>query len=331
MGYSSSVYKAAADRLAERRLSAEKSADMRRREIYEKLPRARELEQAIAFCGVEAARTVLRGGNAAEEMTKLKDKNLGMQRELKALLLQNGYAENALDPQYACTKCNDTGYVEQGNRTLMCACLKRELVACACEELNRSIPLSLCTFESFSPEHYSKLPDPDTGLVPYRHMEKVLKYCKGYAQNFTPDSESILMRGNTGLGKTHLSLAIATEVIRRGYGVIYISAPTLALQLEKERFSRDSRDSLNGTLDTLSSCDLLIVDDLGTEFRNSFTLSQIYSLFNARLLRRKPFIISTNLTIQELEREYTDRFVSRINGAAQKLDFIGEDLRAKLK
>ena len=259
-------------------------------------------------------------------MTKLKEKNLSMQSELKQLLVQNGYAENALEPQYACEKCSDTGYVEQGNRTLMCSCLKRELVACACEELNRSIPLSLCSFESFSLERYSKAVDPSTGFVPYRHMEKVFKYCRAYAQNFTPDSESILMRGKTGLGKTHLSLAIAKEVIGRGYGVIYVSAPALALKLEKERFSRDEQTE---TLDALSSCDLLIVDDLGTEFRNNFTVSQIYNLFNARLLRRKPFIISTNLTIAELEREYSDRFVSRINGAAQKLDFIGEDLRIK--
>ena len=328
MGYSSSVYKTASDKLAERRLAAEKSADMRRKEIYERLPRAKELEQAIAFCGVEAARTVLRGGDAVAEMTKLKEKNLGLQRELKELLLSNGYAENALEPQYSCEKCNDTGYFEQGNRTLMCSCMKRELVACACDELNRSIPLSLCSFEAFDLERYSKTLDPSTGLVPYRHMEKVLKYCMAYARNFTPDSESILMRGKTGLGKTHLSLAIATEVIKRGYGVIYVSAPALALQLEKERFSREEQ---TGTLDALSTCDLLIVDDLGTEYRNSFTLSQIYNLFNARLLRRKPFIISTNLTIAELEREYSDRFVSRINGAAQKLDFIGEDLRIKRK
>ena len=159
-----------------------------------------------------------------------------------------------------------------------------------------------------------------------RHMEKIFKFCKSYAQNFTPEAGSILMKGATGLGKTHLSLAIANEVIRRGYGVIYVSAPALFAKLEKEHFSR-SADS--DTMDTLLGCDLLIIDDLGTEFKSQFATAQAYQLFNARVLQSKPVIVSTNLTMAELEREYSNRFVSRVNGAAQKLDFVGDDLRIK--
>ena len=329
MGYSSIVYKNAADKLAAKRLAAQKQADERRAEIYDRFPRARELEQQIASCGAEAAKTVLCGGDVVAEMTKLKEKNLALQAELRTLLIESGYGENALEPQYSCAQCGDTGYYEYQNRTIMCPCMKRELVACACDELNRTAPLTLCTFDSFSVDKYSREKDPSTGIVPYAHMEKILKYCKAYASGFTPQSESILMKGATGLGKTHLSLAIANEVIRRGYGVIYVSAPALLAELEKEYFSRTASDS--GTAEMLSDCDLLIIDDLGTEFRTQFSTSQIYQIFNARVLRHKPVIINTNLTMAELEKAYTDRFVSRINGAAQKLDFLGRDVRIRRK
>lgn len=327
MGYSGSVHKNAADRLAQRRLAAEKQADARRRQIYEKLPRARELEQAIAACGSAAVRAVLRGGDVVEEMTQLKEKNLSLQAELRDLLLQNGYAANALEPQYSCEKCSDTGYVEQGSRTVMCGCLKQQLVACACEEFNRIVPLQLSTFETFDVERYSKTVDPATGVVPYNQMEKIIRFCKAYARGFTPQSQSILMKGATGLGKTHLSLAIANEVIRRGYGVMYVSAPELVIRLERERFSREREGA--DTLETLTACDLLIIDDLGTEHHSSYTDSQVYTLFNARLLSGKPVIISTNLTMMQLQQDYSERFVSRINGAAQKLDFLGTDYRVQ--
>ncbi len=327
MGYSSSVYKNAADRLAQRRLTAEKQADERRKEIYEKYPRARELEQEIASCGTAAVRAVLRGGDVVAEMTVLKERNLALQAELRALLTANGYAENALEPHYTCAKCGDTGYYELGDRTVMCTCLKQQLVACACEEFNRIVPLTLSTFESFSVDKYSKVKDPATGIVPYYHMDKIFKFCKAYANSFTPHSQSILMKGATGLGKTHLSLAIANEVIRRGYGVMYVSAPELVIKLERERFSRDREGG--DILETLTACDLLIIDDLGTENHSSYTDSQVYTLFNARMLNHRPVIISTNLSMAELERDYSGRFVSRINGAAQKLDFLGSDLRIK--
>ena len=329
MGYSSIIYKNAADKMAAKRLSAQKRADMRREEIYDRYPRVKELEQQIASCGAEAAKTVLRGGDVVAEMTKLKEKNLALQDELRRLLIESGFGENALEPQYFCARCGDTGYYEQDNRTIMCQCMKRELVACACEELNRTAPLSLCTFDSFSVDRYSREKDAETGIVPYAHMEKIFKYCKGYAASFTPQSKSILMKGATGLGKTHLSLAIANEVIRRGYGVIYVSAPSLLAELEKEYFSRNSSGS--GTAEMLADCDLLIIDDLGTEFRTQFSTSQIYQIFNSRILRHKPVIINTNLSMSELEKAYTDRFVSRINGAAQKLDFLGDDIRIRKK
>lgn len=328
MGYSSSVQKAAADRLFERRLKAEKDADRRRADIYNKLPRTKELEKAISQCGIMAARAVIGGGDVAEQMKQLRDTNLAMQSELAEILSSNGYSADVFEPDYHCKKCNDTGYYDENGRTLVCSCMKQALVACACDELNRIAPLSLSTFESFSLDYYEKSQDGRTGISPYNQMSRILRYCQNYAEKFSKNSESILMKGATGLGKTHLSLAIANEVIKKGFGVIYVSAPSLMQRLEKQFFSKDNDDS---ALDILLDCDLLIVDDLGTEFHGQFSVSQMYNIFNSRMLCNKPIIINTNLTMRELEKIYTERFVSRISGNAQKLDFLGSDIRIRKK
>lgn len=328
MGYSSSVYKAAADRLFERRLNAEREADRRKVEIFKILPRTKELEKEISRCGIQAARAVIGGGDVAEEMKNLRDRNLAMQSELAEILNSNGYNKDVFEPAYRCKVCNDTGYYEENGRTLVCSCLKQALVTCACEELNRTAPLSLSTFDSFSLDYYDKEIDSKTGISPYSHMSKILRYCQSYADNFTKNSESILMKGATGLGKTHLSLAIANEVIKKGYGVIYVSAPSLMQKLEKLYFSRDDD---NSAIDMLMECDLLIIDDLGTEFHSQLSVSLMYNIFNSRMLANKPVIINTNFDLRELEKNYTERFVSRIIGNAQKLDFLGSDIRVRKK
>ena len=328
MGYSSSVYKTAADRLFERRLKAERDADRRRKAIYSEIPRVKELEKEISACGIKAARAVIKGDDVQPEIEKLRDKNLAMQKELKDLLASNGYSKNVFEPHYICKKCGDTGYYDENGKTLVCSCLKNMLVACACEELNRTAPLALSTFDSFSLDYYDKREDPDLGTSPYIQMSKILAYCRNYAEKFRKNSESLLMKGATGLGKTHLSLAIANEVIKKGFGVIYASAPSLMTRLEKSYFSKSDDDS---ALNMLIESDLLIIDDLGTEIHGQFSVSLLYNIFNSRMLLNKPIIINTNLTMRELEKIYTERFVSRINGNARKLDFLGDDIRIRRK
>ena len=166
----------------------------------------------------------------------------------------------------------------------------------------------------------------DKQVSPYERMSKVLAYCKKYARTFSLDSPSIMMRGATGLGKTHLSLAIANEVIQNGFGVIYVSAPMLLSTLEKSHFKYDY-DTEEETINSLVTCDLLIIDDLGTEFQSSYSTSTIYNIFNSRLLNRKPTIMNTNLTLKDLEKSYSPRFVSRVMGNCAKIDFLGRDIR----
>lgn len=328
MGYSNSVYKAASDILHERRLNAEKAAERRKEEVYERFPRVKELEKQISMGGIKTARAVLAGGDVKKAVSKLRDQDLAMQAEVKRILTDNGYPANYFEPKYFCKKCEDKGYYDINGKTVRCSCMKSALVTCACAELNRYAPLSLSTFESFDLEYYDKSINPKVKTSPYEHMSKVFRLCQNYADNFSKNSESILMSGETGLGKTHLSLAIANEVIKKGYGVVYASAPPIISKLEKEYFSSDKDDSL---FSMLADCDLLIIDDLGTEFYSQFAVSQFYNLFNSRMLSNKPIIINTNLTITELKEKYTDRFVSRICGNACQLDFLGRDIRIRRK
>ena len=172
--------------------------------------------------------------------------------------------------------------------------------------------------------YYSSVSD-GTAPSAFEQMKKIYQYCKRYAENFSSHSANLLMSGRTGLGKTHLSLAIAKAAIQKGFGVIYGSAPDLLAQIEKERFSRG--DSANQTLDLMLDCDLLILDDLGAEFATNFTAATIYQIMNSRLNKGLPTIISTNLSFSALQERYGDQIASRISGGFVPLLCVGKDIR----
>ena len=230
-----------------------------------------------------------------------------------------------MDIHYTCPDCKDTGYIEHDNRTDICECLQKLMSDIAGEMLSDNLTLDEYTFDNFKLDYYSKDPDSD-GKIPFNRMSNIYRYCVDYADNFTPHSKSLLMIGATGLGKTHLSLAIANAVIRKGMSVVYTTAPDILFKLEKEHFSYQYAAQEN-TYNSLLKCDLLVLDDLGSEFSTEFTRTCIYNLFNSRLLAGKPVIISTNMTIDEMIESYSQRFVSRLIGSSDRLDFIGEDIR----
>ena len=325
MGYSREIKRKAAQTLSERRLDAEYKADKLKQHIFSTVPEAEEYERKIASCGINAARTIVKGGDVKEKLESLKTLSLRLQREQEELLNLHGYTRDDFRPKFHCQKCSDKGFYEYENRTLMCDCLKKAMVDAAREELNRNSPLTLSTFEDFDLKYYAMDIDEGFPRSAYDQMSAILRFCKRYADTFTTDSPSIFMRGLTGLGKTHLSLAIANEVIQKGYGVIYVTAPRICSVLEKEHFSKNRPEV--STEELLLECDLLIVDDLGTEFNSQFSNTALYNLFNSRLLSGKPVIISTNLELRELRDLYTDRFVSRIIGQAKRLEFYGKDVR----
>lgn len=322
MPYSKDTYLKAESILSERRNKNSSEYEKRRNDFFLAFPRAKEIERLLCTTATAVGRAVLSGENVREQLEKLKKENLALQQELRNIITGAGFSENYLDPIYDCKACKDTGYIDGK----MCECLKTLLKTITYEQINALSPLSLSSFDNFSLEYYPEASQ--TGGSPREKMSKIFSFCKEYARDFSSDSRSILMQGGTGLGKTHLALAIANEVIAGGYGVIYCSAPSIVQKLESEHFSKYEEEE---TLKQLNSCDLLILDDLGTEFSTQFSSSILYNIFNTRISSGKPIIISTNLELDELERQYSARFVSRVMGSCVKMKFVGNDIRFNKK
>jgi DNA replication protein DnaC len=248
--------------------------------------------------------------------------NTAAQAELARLLRENGLPADYLQVKYACAACRDTGY-DRGRR---CACFTDLLQSLAYRELCMDTPLERCGFDNFSLEYYSTAPDPVTGVIPRKKMEEHLRFCMRYAESFGPRSPNLLFTGPTGLGKTHLSLAIARAALAGGHTVVYGAAQNLLGRLEREHFARYGEQPGDAE-QTLLGCGLLVLDDLGAEFSTSFTQSSIYNLINTRLMAQKPMIVSTNLGVPQLNEKYGERVTSRIIGSYTTLRFFGADIR----
>ncbi len=325
MGYSQKIYDSANEQLQRRRLANEQDLERRRDLLYRRSPRAEQIVQRLAHTSILAARAVIQGADARAKLEELKKQNQQLQTELNKIIATFGLPQNYLDEWYVCNQCHDTGYVNGK----MCSCLKQLLRNSAYEELNRDSQLELCDFDTFSLDYYPKIPMPsqsqtDKRTTYYDYMSGVFARCRQYASNFNPKSSSLMFQGAPGLGKTHLSLAIAKAVIDKGFGVVYASAPLILMKMEKEYFS------YNNCFDTqqlLLDCDLLIIDDLGTEFIGKTGKSAFYNIINLRTAQKKPIIISTNLAGKELETMYDKRIISRIIGACKPIKFCGVDIR----
>lgn len=321
MSYKRSVYIKAKQILDERRASALRAQEIRHRQIAMEYPELLEIEREMAQCGADTIKAIGMGADAAEFIRQLSVKSLAAQDKRKALLKKAGYSENYLDVEYNCPVCKDTG----SHDGYYCQCYKRLIREVAAEELSAASPLKRCTFESFSLSNYPDVTDKALGVNQREYMTKVYDYCKAYAEDFTTKSKNLLMMGATGLGKTHLSLAIANRVLEKGYDVYYDSIQNIMDKLEGEHFGRLPREE--SIKDDILSCDLLIIDDLGVEFSTQFTVSELHNIINTRILRCLPTIISTNLELADIEKQYSQRIASRIIGTSMPLRFCGNDIR----
>ena len=323
MGYSAEIYQQAMQTIARRRADAELTAQRRRAQTEAQIPALRELNAQIARAGLDAVKAIGMKENADGYIAALSRNSLDAQAKRKTLLLEAGYPEDYLSVPYTCKACSDTGFCDG----IRCACVDTLLKNLAYSALCSDFPLDKCTFDTFNLALYSKRTDTTTGAVPYERMQRILNYCKEYAAAFTADAPSLFFYGETGLGKTHLSLAIAGEVVQKGFGVIYGSAQNLLDQMEREHFKGGSE----GVSESILKCDLLILDDLGAEFSTAFTIAAVYNVINTRLQSGLPVVISTNLTVKELEKRYTRRITSRIFGSYKTFGFCGTDIRQVLR
>ncbi len=316
MAYSEKLFKLASEEIDRRRRKAEDDAEKRHDDFAIQCPELLILEEKMRKSAYGLIKVIGMGNKAQDYIEKMRIENLQAQQEIMRLLALNSLPEDYLEPHYTCPVCNDTGF-DSGK---LCKCHLELLKKLSYEQLCKSSPLSVSTFDDFKMSYYS-----DNGDN-YDLMKRNFAFCKGYAESFDLMSDSVLMTGETGLGKTHLSLAIAGEVLNKGFGVVYGSVQNLFGNIEREHFGKSNEP--DGTTEKmLLECDLLILDDLGAEFTTNFIVSTLNNIVNTRLLSSRPVIISTNLQISQLEEKYTRRITSRIIGEYKILSFVGKDVR----
>jgi len=316
-------YKRAEDEIKRRREINTQKLNLREAEVENAVPEYRAIRRELARTGMRLSEIVLGGEDVSRKLERLQRDNMTAQSQIATLLAEHRYAPDYLAEIYTCKKCRDTG-VYQNRR---CSCFKEIVKRLASEELNNAAPIKLSGFDTFDVSYYPDRMDTDLGLNIRSKMSRNLTHCKDYADNFRLPLEGILMQGRTGLGKTHLSLAIAKEVIAKGFGVIYGSAPDLLRKIEKEHFGRDPDQDTAGLL---QSIDLLIFDDLGAEFESPFYISAFYNLLNSRINAGLPTIVSTNFELKQLKNRYGDRIMSRLL-TMECLVFCGDDIRVSKK
>lgn len=320
MGYSAEVVRRARERLAQAREDRESENRQHLALAYARVPRIKEIDMQLRRTMATAAQAVfVSGGDAQTAMNRVKEENRALQQERQALAAAY-FEEGYLDDSPICEKCGGLGYVGSA----MCECLA-ELCR---QEQRRELSLLSGGKESFSQfrlDYYPDRPDPKIGVSPRAVMERNFKICRTYAATFAPSSGNLLFNGGTGLGKTFLSACIARTVADRGYSVVYESASHLFSKLERAKFSGD--EEARKEILKYNACDLLIVDDLGTEMPGQFATAALYTLINDRMLENKPMVVSTNLTIEEIRRRYSPQIGSRLEGGFKRLSFLGEDIR----
>ena len=320
MAYSAEVLRRARARLAMAKEDRESENREHLQQAYAQVPRLREIDiQLRATMAMAAQAAFSQGEDPQELLQEARRKNMLLQQEraeLAALHFEEGY----LDDSPICDRCGGSGYIG----STMCECL-REL--CRQEQKKELTFLNVGreSFDQFRLEHYPDREDPRLGVNIRAVMEKTYHTCRRYAQSFSEKSPNLLFSGDTGLGKTFLSACIARTVADNGYSVMYESAGHLFTNLERAKFNND--DAARRESDKYLACDLLIVDDLGTEMPGQFTTAALYSLINDRILAGKPTIISTNLTIEEFEKRYNRQIASRLRGSYTRVPFLGDDIR----
>lgn len=318
MSFGKDIIAAAMAQKQEMQKAAERTASRKKEAAYAAVPELNGLDMQISAAGSRLAVTALSGGDLAPlraEITSLSEKR-------QTLLQTAGYAPEDFKPHYSCEACRDTGFVNGR----LCACVTALCAKLSCERMSAEMPLADSRFDNFDLSFYTDRPT-ENGIIPRKQMAAILKYCKAYAESFGRESGNLLLMGNTGLGKTHLSLAIAGRVIEQGFGVVYGPSSRLFERVEQETF----RNAEKGYKDALLGCDLLIIDDLGTEFCTAFTVSLVNDLINTRILEKRPTIISTNFGFKELADKYTSRVASRLIGCYTVKQFYGLDVRQQIQ
>ena len=326
MALSNSQYDQLMRTYEQRQLDNEHQLRTRYKDAYFRIPRLQEIDNSIASLSIGQARSLLDSGNDSA-LSEWKALISSLRREKQSLLLSHGLPEDYLELHYTCPDCRDSGYIG----TEKCHCFKKAIIDQLYTRSNLQGILERENFSTFSMEYYSSNHiDPLTGRSSLESMQIARKCCEEFVRVFPQDFRNILLYGDTGVGKTFLSHCIARELLDSSYCVIYFSAAQLFDHLARYIFGKKEELDID-FLDHIYGCDLLIIDDLGTEIDNSFTVSQLFVCLNERILRRKATIISTNLALDDIKSLYSDRIFSRISSHYKMLRLTGDDIRIQKK
>ena len=296
-----------------KRIKNESLKDERLSKIYSKIPKIRAIDKELSQTGANIMALALGSKeNLEARINGLRNKNLELQKSRSLLLIEHGYSEDYTDLHYDCPVCQDWG-VHNGK---LCSCYKNRLIEEQFKLSGISNLVKTQSFETFSLDMYENKEE----------MGMLLDFAKNYVKDFAKIKDNVLFAGGTGLGKTHLSTAIAKELIEKGYNVIYETAQNIFFDFDNDRF-RDRFSDEEPESTKYLDCDLLIIDDLGSEAINSFTVSCLYNILNTRLNKGLPVIASTNLSSKEIRVKYHDRITSRLFGEFNIQMFQGNDLR----
>jgi DNA replication protein DnaC len=323
MGYSADVIQKARERLANTKAERESIQGQRLAEAYRQIPRLREIDRLLRQTMAVTVQTAFsKGEDVQARIDRVKQENQQLQAERKALIEAN-FQPGWLDETPLCSRCGGSGYIG----STMCSCLEQ---LCR-EEQKKEISFladSYASFDNFKLSWYPDRVDPKLGFNIRQVMEHTFNVCRNYADSFRPGVRNLLFSGDTGLGKTYLSACIAKVVTDKGYAVSYETAGHLFTNMERAKFENDG--DARAKLQRYADCDLLILDDLGTEMVSQYTISAFYTLINDRILAGKPTIISTNLTSEAMAQRYNPQIASRLRGGFHRIAFLGDDIRVQM-
>ena len=325
MPYDGKILARAREQLEQRRAANQAEQQRRLSAAYARVPEIQQIDAKMRAQMAELVRlTLSRRPDLAERIEELKKENLDLQVRRAELLVEQGWDVSFLDEICSCPKGRDTG-IDNG---APCECLHKLYNQELTKELGVLLRSGDESFERFDLGLYSDRPD-ESGLSPRENMTRVLSACRRFAENFPQVSANLLLQGDTGLGKTYLSACIARVIAAKGYSVCYDSASAALDAFERQKFARDPEEAENAArrVRQMLSCDLMILDDLGTEMLTPFSVSALYTLLNTRLVNARRIIISTNCTSEELQRRYSSQICSRLDGEFLRLPFTGTDIR----
>lgn len=325
MGLSNTQYRDIMFHYDQIRMRNQQLLDKRYEELYKEIPELKEIHDQIVDLSIEQARLeLLNPQKAASAIEAYHQKHEKLLLRKKALLEENGYPKNYLNPIYTCKDCKDTGYIDNHP----CHCFVQAKLEALYENSNLMDVIDKENFSTFRTDYYSEdYVDENLSLSPRENIRRVQEACKDFIRHFDTAYENLLFYGPTGVGKTFITHCIAKELLDTSHTVVYLTSLQLFDILEKNKFHRDETYTTDEQIAYIIDCDLLIIDDLGTELSNTFTISQLYYLIEERHINKRSTIISTNLSFMDLRDRYSERIFSRFTGYYDFKQIIGNDIR----